>query len=80
MNVNITLSVDPDVLVTARRRAESLGTSINQMIRDYLLTLTSSDLSAEEQAERFLDLCRNPSGDSDGWKFNREELHDRGVL
>jgi hypothetical protein len=30
------LSVDDDVMREARRRAEAMGTSVNQIVRDYL--------------------------------------------
>jgi hypothetical protein len=49
------------------------------MIRDYLSEITgeaSSDgLVAELEA-----LWSEGRGDSRGWRFNREELHDRAVL
>jgi predicted HicB family RNase H-like nuclease len=34
--VNVTLSVDDEVIREARRRAEALGTSVNQLVREYL--------------------------------------------
>jgi len=33
---------------------------------------------AEELAAEFKRLSRLAHGDSKGWKFNREEIHDRG--
>ncbi|MBV8728261.1 MAG: CopG family transcriptional regulator, partial [Acidobacteriia bacterium] len=34
--MNITLSIDDDVIGEARRRANAMGTSVNQLVRDYL--------------------------------------------
>lgn len=74
--MNLTLSVDDEVVQSARRRAESLGTSINQLVREYLEQLAGkSDLIRD--AEEFRRLSRLAKGHSRGWKFNREELHER---
>jgi hypothetical protein len=74
--VNLTLSVDDEVIREARRRAEALGTSVNQLVREYLEHLAGkSDLQAD--AAEFERLSRLAKGDSQGWKFNREELHER---
>jgi hypothetical protein len=74
--VNITLSIDDEVVQKARRRAEAIGTSVNQLVREYLEQLAGkSDPNAD--AEEFERLSRASLGDSRGWKFNREELHER---
>jgi hypothetical protein len=49
------------------------------MIRDYLSEVTGEPTPEELLSE--LDALWNESrGDSRGWRFNREELHDRPVL
>ncbi len=74
--MNITLSVDDEVIRRARQKAEVLGTSVNQLVRDYLEQLTgTSDRVAN--AEEFARLSRLSHGNSRGWKFNREEIHER---
>jgi antitoxin component of RelBE/YafQ-DinJ toxin-antitoxin module len=74
--MSLTLSVDDEVVQQARHRAEALGTSVNQLVREYLEQLAGkSDPQAD--AEEFARLSRLAQGDSAGWKFNREELHDR---
>ena len=74
--MNLTLSVDDDVLQRARQRAEALGTSVNQLVREYLEQLAGkSDPRAD--ADEFERLSRLAQGRSRGWKFNREELHRR---
>jgi hypothetical protein len=76
VDVNLTLSVDDEVLDLARHRAAALGTSVNQLVREYLLQLAGKPDCAEDAAE-FERLSRRAEGNSKGWKFNREELHDR---
>lgn len=34
--MNLTLSVDPDKVQEARKRAEAMGKSLNQLIREYI--------------------------------------------
>jgi hypothetical protein len=49
---------------------------VNQLVREYLEELAGkSDLTAAVAA--FEKLSRNPQGKSRGWKFNREEIHER---
>ena len=74
--VNVTLSVDDEVIREARRRAEAMGTSVNQLVREYLEQFVGkTDLKAD--ATEFERLSRAAQGNARGWKFNREELHDR---
>ncbi len=72
--MNVTLSIDDQLVERARRKAEALGKSLNQAIRDYLQQLAGSD-DAERWAEEFRSLSGR--GDSRAWKFNRDELHER---
>lgn len=75
--VNLTLSVEDETLAMARKRAEALGTSVNQLVRDYLSQLAGKgDVRAE--LEELTRLCTSAGGRRRGWKFNREELYDRG--
>jgi hypothetical protein len=74
--VNLTLSVDDEVIESARLRAQALGTSVNQLVREYLERLAGkSDPDAD--AAEFEKLSRLANGDSRGWKFDRDELHER---
>jgi len=74
--MNVTLSVDDEVLLRARQQADALGTSVNQLIRDYLEQLAGRTDSAGDAVE-FERLSRLTKGDSRAWKFNRDELHER---
>ena len=74
--MNITLSVDDEVVRLARLRADQMGTSVNQLVRDYLEQLAGKEDAAKIAAE-FVRLSALTQGDSKGWKFNREEVHER---
>jgi len=72
--MNITLSIDDKVVNDARKIAQDMGKSLNQMVREYLEQLTR-----QQQANASFDefLCLSGHGDSNGWTFNRDELHER---
>jgi len=74
--MNVTLAVDDEIMVEARRRAEAMGTSVNQLVRDYLEQFAGKT-DPNEDALEFERLSRTAKGNSQGWKFNREELHER---
>jgi uncharacterized protein DUF6364 len=76
--MNVTLSIDDQVLTRARQLAQRRGVSLNEMIRDYLEMLTASDPGeAVAELQRLWD---EEEGDSGGWKWNRDEIYDRPVL
>ena len=72
--MNLTLSVDEQLVSRARKRADALGKSLNQLIRDYLQHLAGSD-DPEQSIAEFRRL--SGKGNSRGWRFNREEIHER---
>jgi hypothetical protein len=74
--MNVTLSVDDRILQAARQRAEAMGTSVNQLVREYLEQLAGAADPAVDAAE-FERLSASAAGHSHDWKFNRDELHER---
>ena len=72
--MNVTLSIDEQLVARARKKAESLGKSLNQLIRDYLGGLAGGD-NAEQSIEEFKRLSGR--GHSRGWRFSRDEIHER---
>lgn len=72
--MNITLSVDDNLITEARRVATTMGKSLNQIIREYLEHLTNQH-KAEADFEAFAAL--SGQGNAHDWKFNRDELHER---
>jgi ABC-type xylose transport system substrate-binding protein len=71
--MNVTLSIDEQVVARARKRAEAMGKSLNQMIREYLKKV------ADDDPERSIAELRSllGRGHSRGWRFNRDEIHER---
>ena len=74
--MNLTLSVDGRLIQEARKAAQSMGKSLNQLIREYLEELTSLD-DAERDVEELRRLSDEAGGRSQGWKFDRDEIHER---
>ena len=72
--MNITLSVDEKIVIEARKVATSMGKSLNQIIREDLERLTRKQ-NRNSALDEFKALTGQ--GNSEGWKFNREELHER---
>ena len=73
--MNGTLSIEFEQTVErARKRAESLGKSLNQVIREYLPKLAGAD-DLERSMEEFRRL--SGTGDARGWRFHRDEIHAR---
>jgi hypothetical protein len=77
--MNVTLSIDEETLARARELAVRRGTSLNQMIRDYLEAV-ASDLSSDEILQELEANWEQNSGDSGGRRWTREELHERTNL
>jgi hypothetical protein len=72
--VNVTLSIDEQTVARARKKAEALGKSLNQLVRDYLQRLAGGD-NPEQSIAEFKRL--SGQGHSRGWRFNRDEIHAR---
>ncbi len=72
--MNITLSIDEQIVARAREKARAMGKSLNQEIRDHL-----QHLAGDDNLQRDLDYLEHFSGlgNSNGWKFNRDEIHER---
>jgi len=72
--MNVTLSIDEQIVARARKKADALGKSLNQLIRDYLQKLAGGD-DPERSIEEFRSLSGR--GHSRGWRFDRNEIHER---
>ena len=75
-SVDITLSVEDEVVRKAPRRAEQLGTTLNQLMREYLEQVAGR-LDPARDASEFKQLSRQSRGASKGWTVNREEVYER---
>ena len=74
--MNLTLSVDEQIVERARTTAAAMGMSLNQAVRDYLAGLAGQS-STEADVTEIEHLSLAARGDRGGWRFNRAELHDR---
>ncbi|MBY0497052.1 MAG: ribbon-helix-helix protein, CopG family [Cyanobacteria bacterium] len=74
--MNITLSIDDAVIEKARKLAHARGTSVNQMVRDYLESLVRPAERGRFGTE-LRTLTAAGKGRSKGWRFSRESLHER---
>ena len=72
--MNITLSINEQIAERAREKLRAMGKSLNQEIRDHLLHIAGDD-DLEREIEIFERL--SGLGNSNGWKYSREELYDR---
>jgi hypothetical protein len=72
--MNITLSIDEQIVGRAREKLRATGKSINQEIREHLAHLAGDD-DQERANEEFVKRCGQ--GNSNGWKFNRDEIYER---
>ena len=71
---NITISIDEDLLKSGRRYAQEHQTSMNALIRKLL------EQTVKYQSEDWLEECYSlmdrAEGNSEGRKWNREDLYD----
>jgi hypothetical protein len=65
--MNITLSIDEKVVARARKKAKTMGKSLNELIREYLHKLAGGD-DPERSIEEFEHLSGR--GHSRGWCFS----------
>ena len=73
--MNVTLSIDEQVVARARQIATVRGTSLNQLIRDYLEDLTRPG-DVKTVLEELDALWADSTGRSRG-PWTREDLHER---
>jgi hypothetical protein len=76
VGMDVTFSVNEDTLLRARRSAEALGKTLEQIVCEYVERLgLKTDLATDAAEFRRLSLQSN--GRSQGWRFDREEIHKR---
>lgn len=75
--MNITLAADRETIERTRVYARAHGTSVNQLVRDYLASLAGQD-DRDRAAEEFAGNAVEHGGRSpDGFRFDRAESHGR---
>jgi plasmid stability protein len=75
---NLTIAIDDEVLRKARIRALEQGTSVNALLRDYLVTFVADDHihAIVNGIVEHVESCRGGSG-AEGRTWTREDLHER---
>lgn len=71
--MNVTLSLNEATVERAREVARQQGTSLNQLIREYI-ELLAGQLTGEEVLAEFEAMWSQP-GNSGGKRFRRDELY-----
>ena len=74
--MNVTLSLDERLVSRARRVAEAMGKTLNQVIREHLEEVTSQRAPEDVVAE-IRRLSKLGRGRSRGARLNRDEAHAR---
>jgi hypothetical protein len=74
--MNLTLSVDEATVERARRFAQASGTSLNQLVREYIEGL-AGHVNQEEAILQLRSLLTLRAGNSGGRKISREEAYER---
>jgi len=74
--MNVTLSIDEQLLERAREKLRVTGKTVNQEIREHLQFIAGDLNDALERDIEFLEETAS-RGNSQGWKFNRDELYER---
>jgi len=74
--MNLTLSIDPQLVARAREKAAALGKSLNQLIRDYLEQVAGRS-DTERVVSELRRLSARSGGNSRGKRWTREQLHER---
>jgi hypothetical protein len=71
--MNITLSIDEQLVERAREKLRATGKTINQEIREHLEHIVGDD-----DLERDLEFLERTAGlgNSNGWKYNREDAYE----
>jgi hypothetical protein len=72
--VNITLSIDEQIVERAREKLRATGKSVNDEIREHL-RYVAGDADLEGDIE-FLENTSGLGNAEPGWKWNRDEIYE----
>ena len=71
---NVTLSIDEELLEKAREKLCATGKTVNQEFREHMARIAGAGTHFEAEIAAFRK--RAGQGNSQGWKWNREELYE----
>ena len=79
--MNITLSIDEEIVKKVRKIATDRDTTLTAMVRDYLTSVANSDaVDRKEQVARLEESYKKLSRDMGPRTWTRDDLYDRRVL
>ena len=79
--MNITLSIDEEIVKKVRKIATDRDTTLTAMVRDYLTSVANSDaVDRKEQVARLEESYKKLSRDMGPRTWTRDDLYDRKVL
>jgi predicted ArsR family transcriptional regulator len=74
--MNITLSIDEQIVENAREKLRAVGKSINQEIREHLQHLADDDDVELERDLKFLEETAGLGKPDANWKWNRDAVYE----
>ena len=79
--MNITLSIDEEIVKKVRKIALDRDTTLTAMVREYLTSVANSDsVDRKEQVARLEESYKKLSRDMGPRTWTRDDLYDRKVL
>ena len=79
--MNVTLSVDEEIVKKVRKIAMDRDTTLTAMVREYLTSVANSDsVDRKEQVARLMRSSERLSRDMGPRTWTRDDLYDRKVL
>jgi len=77
---NLTLSIEDETLKKARIRALEQGTSVNELVRQYLVRLVADERAEHARREALIAeidaLAKKAGGGSGGRRWKRDDLYE----
>lgn len=74
---NVTIALDEALLREVRQIATDRSTSLNAMIREFLLELSERESKAVQARKRIVELCRDSQAEVGTGSWTRDDLHER---
>jgi hypothetical protein len=74
---NLTLAIEEDLLIEARKLALDRGTTVNQMVRDHLIQVVREHGEKEGARRRLSQAMEKGLGVVGEIGWTREDLHER---
>ena len=74
---NLTVTIDDELLRRARLRALEQGTSVNALLRDYLVAYAGADDARQRALADLLDLSAAATSRRGAATWTRDDLHAR---